>query len=36
VNTGALNRYGDLDFSAVMAYMEEASAENTPSLSTTR
>ncbi len=36
VNTEALSRHGDLDFSAVMAYMEEASAKNTPSLSTTR
>jgi 3-hydroxyisobutyrate dehydrogenase-like beta-hydroxyacid dehydrogenase len=36
VNTEALGRYGDLDFSAVMEYMEQVSAKNDSSLSTTR
>jgi 3-hydroxyisobutyrate dehydrogenase len=36
VNTEALNRYGDLDFSAVVEYMEQASAKNVPSLTMTR
>ncbi len=36
VNTEALSRYGNLDFSAVMEYMEQASAKKTSSLSTTR
>jgi 3-hydroxyisobutyrate dehydrogenase len=36
VNTESLSRYGDLDFSAVMEYMEQASAKNASSLLTTR
>ena len=35
VNTGALRRYADLDFSAVMEYMEKASAKEALSISTT-
>jgi 3-hydroxyisobutyrate dehydrogenase-like beta-hydroxyacid dehydrogenase len=36
VNTEALSRCGDLDFSAVMEYMEQATAKNALSLITTR
>jgi 3-hydroxyisobutyrate dehydrogenase-like beta-hydroxyacid dehydrogenase len=35
VSTAALNRYADLDFSAVMEYMEQASAKEASSISTT-
>ena len=36
VNSETLGRHGDLDFSAVMEYMEQASAKNSPSLSVAR
>ena len=36
VNTESLSRHGDLDFSAVMEYMEQAPAKNASSLLTTR
>jgi 3-hydroxyisobutyrate dehydrogenase-like beta-hydroxyacid dehydrogenase len=36
VNTESLSRHGDLDFSAVIEYMEQASAKNASSLLTTR
>jgi 3-hydroxyisobutyrate dehydrogenase-like beta-hydroxyacid dehydrogenase len=35
VNTEALSRYADLDFSAVMEYMEQSSAKEASSVSTT-
>jgi 3-hydroxyisobutyrate dehydrogenase len=36
VNTETLSRYGDLDFSTVLEYMEQVWANNASSLSTTR